>query len=378
MPALATLAAFVISLVLIVALRRAAPTAGLLDRPGGRKLHASPVPVVGGLAMFIAILPFIVAAADRGAATTLAFALAILVGVGFLDDRFLLRPRYRFVAEFGAAMVLVWGGQSVAYLGDLIGFGAIHTGVFGAAFSVACYVGLINAVNMIDGLDGLAGALMLIALVFFTAVAGIDGNAMALQVGLAAIGALVAFLLFNLRTPWRARAAVFMGDAGSMMLGCLVAWFAIVLAGRLPAGTSSSSLTPIGAVWVLAVPLLDMGSVMLHRIRRGRSPFDGDRRHLHYRMVDSGISVTRAVATLAAAAVACGFVGIGFPRLGIPEWVMFYAFIAAWFLAYRAVSRAPTRPASSADTVMAGSEPVFRNKLVSDASAFGPDKRAGS
>ncbi len=354
--------AFLVCFVITLLLQRVAARLGLLDHPGGRKSHAQAIPVIGGLAMAAGLLPFVWLAPSVRTSTALGIALVLLVATGVVDDRAEVRPRLRFLAEFAAALILAVAHQSVTYLGDLFGVGALTTGPFAIPFTIVCYVGLINAINMIDGLDGLAGSLILIALAFFTFIAGLDGDGVALQIGLAAIGALVAFLAFNLRVPWRERAAVFMGDAGSMMLGCLVGWFAIMLAGRPAVGAATSSLTPIGAVWILAVPLLDMGSVMLHRIRRGRSPFDGDRRHLHYRMVDSGMSVTRTVATLCGAAVLCGVIGVGFPRLGIPEWAMFFAFLVLWFLAYRAVSRAPTRPASSADTVMAGSDPIFRGR----------------
>ena len=334
-----TALAFLISVMLIVVLRRFAEPLGLIDHPAGRKAHAVPVPAVGGLAMFVAFAPFAAMALPGVRGVGLAVALAILVLVGVLDDRFQLRPRYRFTAELAAALLLVLSGQSVVYLGNLLGLGPLHTGFTVAAFSIICYVGLTNATNMVDGIDGLAGSLGLVAVLFFTGIAVVTGNHSVALVGAAAIGALAGFLLFNLRIGGRTRAAVFMGDAGSMFLGCLLAWFAITLAGREP-----SPLTPIGAVWIVAIPLLDMGSVMLHRLRNGRSPFDGDRRHLHYLLVDSGVSVPRTVAILTGAALLCGVIGTGFPLLGIPEWAMFAAFVATWFAVYRVVSRSAELP----------------------------------
>ncbi len=330
--------AFIISAVLIMLLRRFAPALGLMDHPTGRKAHMAPVPVVGGAAMFVAFVPLSLVALPDARGLVLVLALAALVLTGTLDDRFLLRPRYRFVAEIAAALLLACNGQAVLYLGNLLGMGPISTGAFGVVFSVVCYVGLTNACNMVDGIDGLAASLVLVATLFFTSIAIASGQWPEAAVGATTIGALVAFQLFNLRTRWRTHAAIFMGDAGSMFLGCLLAWFAIVLAGHGP-----GLLTPIGAVWIVAVPLLDMGSVMLHRLREGRSPFDGDRRHFHYLLIDSGHSVSRAVALLTAAAVLCGAIGIGFPLLHIPEWAMFIAFLAAWFLAYRVVSRTEPR-----------------------------------
>lgn len=333
------ISACLISVVLILVLRRFAEPLGLIDHPSGRKAHAAPVPAVGGVAMYGAIAPFALLALPGARGAVLVAALGLLVIAGVLDDRIHLRPRVRFAIEIGAAVLLIWGGQSVAYLGNLLGLGPLHTGAYGAFFSLVCYVGLINATNMVDGIDGLAASLSLIAIMFFTGVAAAVGETGIAVVGAAAIGVLLGFLAFNLRTGWRTHAAIFMGDAGSMFLGCLLAWFAIVLAGRAP-----SLLTPIGAVWILAVPLLDMGSVMLYRIRQRRSPFDGDRRHIHYRLIDSGVSVSRAVTLLTAAAIACGAIGLGFPLLGIPQWAMFIAFLVAWFAAYRVVARSPADP----------------------------------
>jgi UDP-GlcNAc:undecaprenyl-phosphate GlcNAc-1-phosphate transferase len=336
---LTTALAFLISVALILVLRRFAEPLGLIDHPAGRKAHTAPVPAVGGLAMFVAFAPVALMALPGTHGLALAVALGVLVLVGVLDDRFQLRPRFRFMAELAAALLLVLSGQSVVYLGNLLGLGPLHTGFTGALFSMVCYVGLTNATNMVDGIDGLAGSLALVAILFFTGIAVVTGNHPVALVGAAAIGALAGFLFFNLRIGSRARAAVFMGDAGSMFVGCLLAWFAITLAGREP-----SPLTPIGAVWIVAIPLLDMGSVMLHRMRTGRSPFDGDRRHLHYLLVDSGVSVPRAVAILTAAALLCGVIGTGFPLLGIPEWAMFAAFIATLFATYRVVSRSVVPP----------------------------------
>ena len=114
----------------------------------------------------------------------------------------------------------------------------------------------------------------------------------------------------------------------------MLAWLAIHLAGQRP-----SLLTPIGAVWILALPLLDMGTVMVHRLQHGRSPFAADRRHLHYLLVDAGMSVDETVCVLVLASLACGVVGIALPLLGVPEWVLTAAFLAAWVALYVTLDR---------------------------------------
>lgn len=352
---------------MIVCLRPAARTLGLIDRPGGRKAHDLPVPVVGGLAMYLGLAPFVFTS-PTPTAYGLATALGILALVGALDDRRPISARTRLFAEFAAAAIIIASGDSVRYLGDLLGFGPIGTSVLAPAFTLVCFVGASNAMNMSDGLDGLAGSLALVACGWFTVIALAAGNAAVAGIGAAAIGVVIGFLVFNLRTPWRKRATVFMGDAGSMVLGFLLAWFAIELAGERP-----SLLTPIGAVWILAVPLLDMGSVMLSRLKHRVSPFAGDRRHIHYVLVDGGMSVPQAVGVKVAAAVICGAIGAGFPLVGIPEWVMFAAFLVLWLLTYKWIARGhDAKVAAGANAAAAADGDVIAVEIISPA-AVAPD-----
>lgn len=309
--------------------RSLAAPLGLVDHPGGRKRHDVPVPVIGGLAMFLGVLP-VLFAGGHGELVSLGLAMLLVVVVGAADDKVTVSARTRLLLEGLAALILVAGGASLRHLGDLVGLGALGTSFAAPLITVICVVGTINAMNMADGLDGLAGSLSFVSVACFTALAFASGEMQLAKVGCAALGALAGFLAFNLRTRFRSRAAVFMGDAGSMLLGLLLAWLAIHLAGQ-----RASLLTPIGAVWILAVPLLDMGTVMVHRMHHGVSPFAADRRHLHYVLVDSGMTVGETIGVLVAASVACGVTGIVLPLLGVPEWVLLAAFLATWALLYR-------------------------------------------
>jgi len=138
-------------------------------------------------------------------------------------------------------------------------------------------------------------------------------------------GVTAGFLVLNLRTRWLSRALVFLGDAGGLLLGLLLAWYSIVLSGR-----PGAPLSPIEAVWIMGVPLLDMGSVMLLRISQRRSPFFGDRQHMHYVLLDGGYSVSQVVTMMTAASVACGLVALLTREVAVPEVVLFAAFLALW------------------------------------------------
>jgi UDP-GlcNAc:undecaprenyl-phosphate GlcNAc-1-phosphate transferase len=136
--------------------------------------------------------------------------------------------------------------------------------------------------------------------------------------------AIAGFLLWNVRLPpLRGQALVFMGDAGSMMLGLALCWFCVDTTQGI-----GRTLPPIVCVWILALPLLDMGRVMFQRLRRRADMLDADREHLHYLLLARGIAPHKAALILMAASALAGGIGVGAWRLGVPEWVLTYAFFA--------------------------------------------------
>src|SRR5699024_6107037 len=146
-------------------------------------------------------------------------------------------------------------------------------GEWAIPFTVLCTVLLINAVNMADGSDGLAGGLSAVALTMLLA-AGVLGGASRSFLGVTGVllAAVVAFLCFNLRLPGRRYATVFMGDSGSMMLGFALAWLSVYLA-----QVEQVDIYPISIAWILVLPVLDVVTLYVRRIMKGRSPFTADR-----------------------------------------------------------------------------------------------------
>jgi UDP-GlcNAc:undecaprenyl-phosphate GlcNAc-1-phosphate transferase len=140
--------------------------------------------------------------------------------------------------------------------------------------------------------------------------------------------AVLAFTAFNMRLPWRPKAVVFLGDAGSTMLGFSIAWIAIFLTSQ-----GESSLSPIAGVWIVGVPVVDTLSIILRRLLKGRSPFSADREHIHHILQHVGFSHTQTLLLILAVELAMGLTGLAGWYLGIPEYVMFYAFILV-FIAY--------------------------------------------
>ena len=316
-----------VTAMLIIFLRRHAPDLGLVDMPGGRKQHRSLVPLVGGLGMFGGLA--VAALAEGGLLTAnaaLLAGLALLILVGVVDDRKELSPKIRFLIQAMAALIMVyWGGIRLDNLGNLFGFGNVILGNWSVPMTVFAVLGVINAMNMIDGADGLASGLALIALLMFSLILGTEGG-LAGTLLLTLVAAVIGFMVFNLRTPWRSRASVFMGDAGSMMLGFALAWYAVDLA------SVRHAMTPITAVWILAVPLMDTVSLMIRRIFKGVSPFAPDCEHLHHILQRAGFSHGQTVFIVHAIALLLAGIGVAGWQLGVPEYVMFYAFLALFGL----------------------------------------------
>lgn len=330
--------AFPATAALILLLRRHALRLGVVDVPGGRKDHHGTIPLVGGLGMFggLALVALIALAMGSFHVRHVAFfaAISLLMVTGFIDDRSGLSPRRRFVLQAIAALIMVYGADfRLDNFGDLFGFGDVTTGRWAVPVTVFAVIGVINAVNMLDGVDGLAGGVALIVLLVFSAFAAAGGylqHTLLLPLASAIIG----FMVFNLRTPWRSKAAVFMGDAGSMVIGFALAWYAINLT------QFRHAMTPITAVWILAIPLMDTTALMVRRVLKGRSPFAADREHLHHILLRAGYTPGQTVAIVYALSLLLAAIGVAGWWLDLPEYVMFYGFMALFGLYFHSMLHA--------------------------------------
>jgi undecaprenyl-phosphate alpha-N-acetylglucosaminyl 1-phosphatetransferase len=323
---IALAAAPFVSAMLIRGLMVFAEAWGLVDHPGHRKVHQHPTPLVGGLGMLITALALQVALGRVPFESwSLLAALLIVTAIGVADDAHELSHRAKFVAQaLGAAVIVSGTSIWVQSFGDLLGFGNIELGKWAILVTIISVVGVMNAINMIDGLDGLAGSLCLVPVLMLAFLATGAANGAAFELLLLA-GVICGFLMLNLRLPGRPRAMVFMGDTGGMILGMLMAWYSVKLG-----GASDAIVKPITAVWILAVPLLDMGSVMLLRLSQRKSPFHADQQHLHHVLLHAGYSVNQVVAIMAVLSLVCGGIAVAAERQGIPQAVMFLVFLLLW------------------------------------------------
>jgi UDP-GlcNAc:undecaprenyl-phosphate GlcNAc-1-phosphate transferase len=210
-------------------------------------------------------------------------------------------------------------------------------GWFEIPVTILAIVGGINAWNMIDGIDGLASVLAFIALAFLLVIAG--QSAPSLQASLLALMCGIgAFFLFNL--PFRAvrLSRTFLGDAGSMFLGLAIVWHALALSQG-----EAAFMSPITALWFVALPVYDVITTTLRRVLRGVSPLTGDRQHLHYLLLSHGLSARQALMVLSVFALIGGTIGLISYLAGIPDDQVFASFVlvgVAYFFGVRRLSKA--------------------------------------
>ncbi|HVX11337.1 MAG TPA: MraY family glycosyltransferase [Pirellulales bacterium] len=325
----AAVSSLLVSLFSAAVVRRMAPRWGLIDRPGHRKVHTTPTPMGGGLAVFAGIvlplacgyflllwwpkdvaLPAIVAPHVAGILEQapklwiLLGGASLLVVLGLIDDRRGLDWRTRLLVQAAVAGVLVWqweGWRLSLYLLD-------HPLITGL-ISVVWIVGLINSFNMLDNMDGLSGgvaaiAALMLVVVLLTTPDPVTRQPQLFVAGflLVVAGSLLGFLWHN-RPPAR----LFMGDAGSYLVGYCLATatsMATFTGGNLPPHTILAPLC------ILAVPLYDTTTVVIIRLRQGRSPFEGDKNHFSHRLVELGMSKGQAVLTIYLVTATCGLAGL--------------------------------------------------------------------
>jgi len=322
--------AFLVAAIVARGLSHIAERIGLVDEPGGRKQHEGRTPITGGIGIYVG---FFAATLGSGLVTgptlALVVALLLLVAGGAADDMHDIKPTAKFWMQLIAALFMTsWAGIYVWLLGNLFGFAPIALYNWAIPFSVVCALGVINSINMLDGLDGAAGGTALVACLWLACAAILQKLGIQATLLLFLCAAIAGFLAWNLRLPpFRDQARVFMGDAGSMMLGLALCWFSI----DVTQGTGRT-MPPIVCMWILAVPLLDMVRVMFIRLRRGASMFDADREHLHHFLLERGYSHHATAAIVVFVSSLMGGIGVCGWVLGVPEWVLSYAFIVLFLL----------------------------------------------
>mgnify|MGYP000083943080 CR=1 FL=1 len=294
------LAAFIVSALVVLwstpLIKEFGLKRGLVDKPGGRKIHSHPMVRLGGVGIFAGTLAALLIVWWTGGFGILSpqkeyevwgvtlggFAFFL---IGLADDLLTLPAISRLLMQLSVAAVVWQAGVQIEFLTvPFAGLVALPDFI-SLPITVIWLVGMANAVNMIDGLDGLAAGVSGIAAVVMLIVTLFMNQPAAALIAAALAGGALGFLRYNFNP-----AQIFMGDGGAYFMGFTLAGVGII--GLVKAVTTVAVLLPY---LILAVPILDIFTVVVDRIRRGKSPFAADKRHLHHRLLQAGLSQRLAV-----------------------------------------------------------------------------------
>lgn len=307
--------AFVLSLVLVPAVKKFAARIGAIDQPvpNSRKIHSRPMPRAGGLVLYASFVltSLVLLPTYTTAYWGLLGAVTIVMVVGLIDDVHSLNPWVKLSAQVAGAVVAIASGIKIATISNLsggyvdltivgqairIGGLSISLSAVALAMSLLWLVGMTNTVNFLDGLDGLAaGVAGIAAVVMFLLSVGPHVNQPATALlAIILAGSCFGYLIHNFYP-----ARIFNGDSGAYFLGMALGCLAIISGAKLAT-----------ALLVLGLPILDAIWAVLRRLITGRSPFSADRGHIHFLLLDAGLSQTQAVLTIYAFSVAFGTVAL--------------------------------------------------------------------
>jgi UDP-GlcNAc:undecaprenyl-phosphate GlcNAc-1-phosphate transferase len=312
---LAFAGAFLVTLAATPLWRAWCERSGLVDDPGHRKIHHRPVPLAGGLAVFTGMAAVVLGGLavvklqllDPTAVERLSYGLgrrapelaAILLGalamvvLGWLDDRHELKPSLKFAGQCLIALAVAAAGVRVTLF--------VPSVLFSYAVTVLWILTVTNALNFNDNMNGLCGGLGAIAAAWISFHAAREGQYLVASLSLLVLGALAGFLPYNVP-----RARVFLGDAGSHLVGFLLAVLAILPHFYSPRQPDPSRWAVLSPLFILAVPLADLVSVVWIRTRAGQPFWIGDNNHFSHRLVRSGCSRLQAVLILWSVAALAG------------------------------------------------------------------------
>jgi len=262
----------------------------VIDLPKGkRKIHDKPIPLLGGLSIYIAFVVVMILKGGNLSMSEIGIitgATVIVIG-GVIDDTFDLKPRYKLIFQITAAVILIAFGVHISSITNPLanGEGYWNVGWLAIPFTILWVIGITNAFNLIDGLDGLAAGVALISSITIFIIAILNNRADAAILTAILSGAILGFLPYNFNP-----ATIFMGDTGAQLLGFLLA--AISIEGTIKSAAAFAIAVPILA---LGIPIYDTIFAVIRRKINGKPIMQGDRGHLHHRLMDMGLSQRQTV-----------------------------------------------------------------------------------
>ncbi|NIF60876.1 UDP-N-acetylglucosamine--undecaprenyl-phosphate N-acetylglucosaminephosphotransferase [Enterobacter sp. Ap-916] len=317
--------------------RKAARRVGLVDKPNFRKRHQGTVPLVGGISVFAGVcFTFLIGNYYIPHLWLYLLCAGTLVLVGALDDRYDISVKIRAAVQAIIAIVMmVIGNLYLGSLGYILGPWELVLGPFGYFLTLFAVWAAINAFNMVDGIDGLLGGLSSVSFAAMGIILLLDGQHSLAMWCFAMIVAILPYIILNLGLLGR-RYKVFMGDAGSTLLGFTIIWILLeTTQGK------THPISPVTALWIIAIPLMDMIAIMYRRLRKGMSPFSADRQHIHHLIMRAGFTSRQAFVLITLAAALLAGIGVAGEYVHfVPEWLMLALFLLAFVLYDFCIKRA--------------------------------------
>ncbi|MGQ0740081.1 MAG: glycosyltransferase family 4 protein [Bacteroidota bacterium] len=282
------ISAFVVTLICIPPLISLINRFRLYDMPNARKEHAEPIPTMGGIAIVGGMMMSLVLWFPFGAQlaqVSFFFSITVLLGLGILDDLKDLPARYKFVIQLCLAAIIALSGIRITSFDGLLGIYQLPLSAQ-YTFTILAIVGITNAFNLIDGIDGLAGGLGFMSLITLGMFLTMNGDVNTALIAFALAGGILAFLYFNFNP-----AKIFMGDTGSLVLGFVTAVLCIrLLQVNEFAANPVLPHAPLFVLGIVLIPVFDTMRVFAARIWKGKSPFEGDKTHIHHLLTNQGFS----------------------------------------------------------------------------------------
>lgn len=298
------LVAMIMSFIFTPVAKKLAHKFGAIDVPkDNRRVHSTPIPRMGGLAIFIGfIVSFLYfSGMEMDKMIGISVAAALIVGSGIVDDIYHLSAKAKLIVQIIASLIIVAVGIRIQYFTNPFDSDSlIWLHYLSVPMTVFWIVGITNTVNLIDGLDGLAAGISMISSITLAFVAMVNGNVEIAMMTVAVSGACLGFLPYNFNP-----AKIFMGDAGSLFLGFILA--VISIEGTLKSTTALAFAIPILA---LGLPIFDTTFAIVRRMINNRPIMEADKGHLHHRLLSIGMNQKRAVLTLYLISVLLGMSAI--------------------------------------------------------------------
>jgi UDP-GlcNAc:undecaprenyl-phosphate GlcNAc-1-phosphate transferase len=301
---------------------------GLVDRPSARKMHQGDIPLIGGVSIFfpIAFLIYLFPNIIANSHIYIACSGALLL-LGLVDDKLDLSVLIRIIVIVAVSMgLVVYEDIKIHHLGDLVGIGEVALNNAEVLFTVIAIMGSVTAFNMVDGLDGLLGGLAIVSFSALAVLFGLNEQYNLLLFCTVLIASIIPYVCCNLGLLPHKRMKVFMGDSGSLFIGFTVVWLLIVGSQTQDGEAITNKIHPVTALWVIAIPLMDMAYTMIRRIRKKQSPFKADREHIHHIFERLGFTPRQTLVLICFISLLLAFIGIMGEILQISEMFMFIGF----------------------------------------------------